>query len=144
MFATKDRLPQGSAPACSPVAFWTSLSVPAIFSQTHTQTHKRTPHPPTAPQRPVATLKGSVVIKQSVVIPRPEGRGICLSSAREQNAPLVFSMLRTLSPSAKPQLPLAHQVAHSSPDKKNVTAAFPATSKPSTRSRAPERKPSPL
>ncbi len=148
MFATKDRLPQGSAPACPPAPFRKSLSAPAIF----TQTRNCAPHHQTAPQRSVVIPKGSPVARNgsavtasdSVVIPRPEGRGICFSSAREQNAPPVFSMLRSLSPSAKPQLPLAHQVAHSSSDKKKVTAAFSVASKPSVRSRAPERKPSHL
>jgi len=149
MFATKDRLPQGSKLACSPVAFCTSLSVPAIV----TQTHNCTPHHLTAPQRPLVILKGSVLIKRpvvikqsvvipegSVVIPRPEGRGICFSSARDRNALPVFNTLRPLFHRSKPQLPPAHRLAHSLPNAKSITAAFPTTSNQPARSLAPERK----
>src|ERR1700689_3217945 len=117
MFATKDPLLQGGTLKCPPVPFRTSLPVPAIFSQTEEQAHKCMPHHLTAPQRPVVIPRGTVVI------PRPEGREICFSSAREQNAPPV---------------PPAHRVAHSLPHTKNITPAFPVTSTAPARSSAPE------
>jgi len=141
MFVTTDRFLEGGAWPRSPVPFCTSLPVPAIFSQIR---QRGTGHP-AAPQPPLVTLRGSIVItKGPVVLPRPEGRGICFSSAREQSAPRVFSGSRSLSHPPGPGLPRIQPVANSLFRAKSASLAFPVTSETFVRPSAPEQKSTPL
>jgi hypothetical protein len=66
------------------------------------------------------------------------------SSQERENAPFVFSELRTLSFPRKPQPAFSQQVPHSLPHSANLTAAFPITSALFVRSWAQERKLTPL
>jgi len=140
MFVTTDRFLQVCARARRPVPFCTSVPVPAISSQIR---QRRTGHP-AAPQQALVIVKGSAAIKGSVVIPRPEGRGICFSSARQQSAPRVFSSLCTLSYPLGPEPTHIQSVTNPLLRAKSTTLAFPVTSELLAHSSAPERKSTPL
>ena len=129
MFASEGRPEQESARArrSSTWAESLSASVSANFGQTLTYaTHHR------------------MVPGRDVVIPRPEGRGICFSSARESIAPRLFNSLRAIFLPKEPQPPHCQSVVRSSIRTKNITSIFPTTSTLPRRPLAPERKATPL
>jgi len=127
MFVTEDRLLRDGARARRSLASAESLPASATFGQTRTYaTHHR-----------VAPLR-------EVVIPRPEGRGICFSSESSADAPPVFSSLRVLFPAQRLQPTPNHSVARSSLRRKSLTLIFPMSSTLREHSSAPERNSTPL
>jgi len=134
MFAIRDRLLRDGALARRPVLFCTSVPVPA----TSVQIRQRETGHPAPPQRPLVILRGSVVI------PRPEGRGICFSTARQQSEPRVFSSLCALFRTPGPEPPPIQSVASLFLRTKSITIVFSVTSELFARSLAPERKSTPL
>src|SRR5580704_3554432 len=75
---------------------------------------------------------------------RRQGRAINISSMHEQNAPRVFSSLRTLFHAPRPEPPRIQSVTNPSLHIKSTTLAFPVTSELLARVSAPERKSTPL
>ncbi len=94
--------------------------------------------PPTVPGRPTAFGRPPMP-QPNVVIPRPEGRGICSSSAHDPHASPVFNTLQTLFRARGPQPKQLHRLTHSWLFAKDITIAFPTSYQLPGRSAAPER-----
>ncbi len=139
MFVIKDRLLRGCARGGARRSLATVESPAVLATSGQTRTYTTQHQTPT----PAATHRCGTPPRE-VVIPRPEGRGICFSSAREPFASLVFSNLRARFFAQKPQPPHNHSLAHYSLSANNITALFPATSALLRRPRAPERKSTPV
>ena len=71
-------------------------------------------------------------------------RSLPISGHTQKFGPFIFSNLRTLFPARNPQPSRFHALAHSLTQDKNLTLAFPVTSKLFLRSLAQERKSTPL
>ncbi len=153
MLVTKDRLLYLCAPACHNVPLTTLLPAsanprhinewpagPAKASQRSTVSQRQAlPEQPTVSGRPTAFRRPLIPQQPSVVVPRPEDRGICFSSARGPQASLGFNTLRTLFPARKPQPKQFQRLTNSSLFAKDITRAFPASYPLFPRFAAPER-----
>ncbi len=129
MFVTEDRLLRDGARVRARRSLVSAESLPtsATFGQTPTcATHHRVPPP------------------GEVVVPWPEGRGICFSTNSSADVPPVFSSLRVLFSAQQLQPTPNQSVAHSLLKRKSLTHIFSMISTLRDHSAAPERKSTPL